>query len=484
MAARTTALAISAGLLLALSGCFDKDPPASPEPTSPVPPVPSVPSPNGTASLPVAALPPFVASLIDLERPGHEPVVAVAPDGTIFVHARGVRNGTAQPDTPHNNFLWRSRDAGETFERVGSAAMERDTPSEGTVAVLDSGRVLVAYSMMPDGSQDASGVVDRRVEIHASDDGGDTWRELSVIPLPSAHRTWLWPAGERVHLGAMSYNNVFHWESADGGASWDGPNRVHDYNTYNGRLVGNGDTLLWPWFTGMYEQAPGDADLPWVLDAHTSSDHRAWVPHPVGTVEGRATVFAGATVDANGTFYLTWATSTPQESTIWMASSPDGADWTLSVVDEGPGIRVIPWVASPAAGTVGLAWYQNDEASGDPLTATGAWYAQYARVTRADSAQPMVDVVRPVAQPILEGPLCLQAFSCGDVVRDGEVCFTPLPDPVGDCQDLDHLRNYDDYVGIEYRDGKAVMAFVTTQGHGLPTWEPGEPGHILVVRET
>jgi hypothetical protein len=464
--------------LLLLAGCS-----GTTEETSSTPPSTTTSSTREALVEPVEPLapPPYVAFLVDNATFGHEPTVVVTKNGTILVHARSVQHGVSQPDPDSRNVVWR-KPVGGNFTRVGTEEMEAIPASEGTIAVLESGRILAALSRM---TRDDEQTLHRAVDIHASDDDGITWRKLASLPLPSAHRTWLWPgAGDTVHLGVLTYHPTFHYLSNDGGATWGSPTRVYDYNTYNGRLVGHGSTLLWPWFTGVFEQVPGTVDrmAPWSIDAVVSKAGGQWVPHRIATLEGgRGSVFAGATVDAAGTFYVTWAQWHDSGSSVVVAHSTDGATWSTFKVADAPGLRVMPWIDSPATGHVNLVWYQNDGYSGDPLNATGPWYAQFAKVTNA-TGTPSILVERAIADPIQEGRLCIQAFTCGDVVRNGRVCFAQVAQLA--CHDLDDARYYDDYAGLTHdAQGRAVMGFVATMGFGLPPHTPGEPGHVIVVVE-
>ena len=160
--------------------------------------------------------------------------VALTADGTLYV--------------AHSEGACISTDGGRTW------ALERFTaPEGGHFRPLDDGTLITATMDMGEGATDP-------VTVSASRDGGQTWQPLAQFPVE-------WPGGYKqryAHWGlhrmpdqTLVYgmdirgctpdqdpehypdglSTLIHYQSRDGGATWDGPFKVIDWGAEGGLAV-------------------------------------------------------------------------------------------------------------------------------------------------------------------------------------------------------------------------------------------------------
>jgi hypothetical protein len=148
-----------------------------------------------------------------------------------------------------------------------------------------------------------------------------------------------------------------------------------------------------------------------------------------------------------------WAEWGGDESWFNLMTTRDGLAWSEPVrLLAGKGARVLPWIATPAAGEIGIAWYGADGAS-DPESGARDWFAYYAKVVEADGTSPRVQAQKVSDASLHRGVVCPR----------GPLC------PGGTRQLLD-------YTGIDYdAEGRARLAFAATVGHGLQSPRFGHP---------
>jgi photosystem II stability/assembly factor-like uncharacterized protein len=122
--------------------------------------------------------------------------------------------------------LWRSRDAGASWQRVGADILP---PKTRCARIVEAGGALTVY------------VGTEPIALYRSPDGGDTWEELADVRRIAAERGWRYPlasvephvrdvavhpADSRLLLLAMQVGGILR--SADGGTTWEhvGPDQL------------------------------------------------------------------------------------------------------------------------------------------------------------------------------------------------------------------------------------------------------------------
>lgn len=332
---------------------------------------------------------------ISKDRVGAEPMLDVAPDGTIFVTGTGP-GGDGLPEQT----VWRSKDDGQTWTDVSP-----------TIPTSTNGGLDNALAVGPDGSVYYFNAVGQTPQMFRSDDGGETWLPLPPpVPPAATHRTWIEPrAGGTVHfagLEAVPSNNVYYTRSEEKGAVWGPFGFVGPTPTMVSELAvapGGEDLYMVLEDTGVDEPAGA-----WTLAA-SHDGGLTWERRPMWTPETqRTTAFMPLTVDDAGTLYFLWAQETNGTSQLRYAYSTDQgesfSDPTL--LGDGQTSRTLAWMDVRAPGELGIVTYVADERA-HPEEVEGGWHVEYVFVDEADSGRPETYTTRLTSWPVHEGRLCL-----------------------------------------------------------------------------
>ena len=381
---------LAAIALVFLAGCLNKG--ANPAP-------PDTTTHSGLPFLPEVKLP--------ADGAGAEPNLAVLPDGTLFVAARGGR--TAETDPARGNaWLWRSQDHGATWERLRGPS-PTPTPA-GNATIFGEDDADVATS--PDGwvyfavSKVATSPANNLL-VEASPDGGATWKSTPFATsdgFTSIDRQWLvagadgfvalvyayYPeVGNNLQdiVGSVTGNSTMSIQailSHDHGKTWSDP--VHVIGPLHGREALHGKPVVLT--TG--ELAVPYVDAPWnhwndpaTLRVGLSSNHgQSWTSVEVAPIRQSigAMWATQVAVDATGHLYLVWNERFGDEIQLHLATSgDDGKSWTAPTLVVAEGLNIEPWVAARADGEVAVSWY-GTVARGDPqnVTAETPWFAMAA----------------------------------------------------------------------------------------------------------
>jgi len=185
--------------------------------------------------------------------------------------------------------------------------------------------------------------------------------------------------------------------------------------------------------------------------------------HPVylgGSGDGFIDGFNWLTIDRRGTLYVLGDGLHRGHHSAWLSYSKDqGAHWS-KLVDVGarPGANVYGAISAGAAGTLGMVSLHGTKT--DPNQAQ-SWYAEVARITRADSTHPAVRRARAVAKPIHTKDICMSGILCG------------VPG-FGDNRDLL------DYIWVAVSPGGRLFATVASDGPATG----GRKVDVVLIRQT
>lgn len=440
----------------ALSGCVGSDTADDLDgaPTDTVAPRPSITSPaivqDMDPALPRLEFDPAISVSTDVNM--HEPSIAVADDGTIWV--------TGYVDEP--GLLWRSTDGGATFEEVHTTDIpycnvDDDLPLAAAPASAAVGR----EGPQPEASHAGCGDVDIAVvgndtvywthhfsgeSVHASHDGGETWtpaiwasnevaqtdRQWLAADAADPMRAWLvFNSGRRGVTGEVGIGPMVVSRTTDGGQTWAQVGQLPESHCIPGPIAHaeTDDTL---YVGGCSDDGPavavstdGGVRWNWILIAERSGE-------PVYGICYACGIFTSIDVDDAGTVYAVWADPSINETLdIWMAHSTDqGVTWSgPGRVNHVEGTHVLPFVAAGDDGHVAVAWY-GTRSKGDPNGIAATWYVHTAVTTDARAEDPSFTETVAWETPVKEdGPVCISGTGCSSEDRNLgdllEVAFGP-----------------------------------------------------------
>ena len=322
--------------------------------------------------------------LVDPAAPGGEPMLAVAPDGTLYLQAV-----SSPPDGAPISAAWRSDDGGATWQALAIPEGAAADSYDGAVAASPEGVVYLANTE------------NTRLRIWSSADKGDTWDELAIPAIAPAHRMWLAPSEGRLDVGIDTLGGPnFHFALDAAGPTLVAPN----YDV-GGSLARRADgLLLWP----RHEAAPFDRFVAYASD----DDGATWARTPMTRDEPpetfplgearRTSIWTATVFDANGTAYHLRSAA---GALLLSRSVDDGLTWSPEVAltreDEH---AILPWM-SAQLDVVGVA---RNGTAWSPLALRVEW--------PLDADAPMV--LRAALPGIVhEGELCTFGQACDPAAR-------------------------------------------------------------------
>lgn len=389
-----------------------------------------------------------------LEPPGNlvwEPSIYVDQADRVFVHAFVAH-------------LWRSLDGGQTFEAMGTPRCEVPLPacppyqttrdaglvsgSDGALQVDSQGRLHWAGL---GGSLDPPPAV----PYQYSDDGGVTWSDpLDVAVGHDTDRQWLmvgaddvvrivWrDSGERlvdpIRQAIEGQPQLLVVESRDRGATWSKPVQVLERQPIPG-----------PWAA---DRVSGALYLPVAEDGVSmlrSLDGGAkWSLQSIPDSGNLLFVIPWASVDANGTVYVVWATApdpmpmqtgvrlkTTEIPHVYLAYSKDnGSRWSEpSMISPPDRPALMPTLVAGRAGRVAVAWYEGSMDLPSEHTPQ-EWRVRVMEGVRVDTANPQFVSGFATPDPVLFGSICTQGSTCSDAERTRgdffEITLRPNGQPI------------------------------------------------------
>lgn len=371
---------------------------------------------------------------VSQEWPGAEPVLAMAPDGTLYLE--GIGRAASPPATVEGNVnkVWRSTDDGATWQDVTPPGLGQERSNDGFVAVAGDGTVY------------AANVFSLTFQVYRSDDQGETWQRLDVPNLPALmHRHWIVPVGDTVHvtlealppsfatfLGGVPpplaqtgnpNEGMWYLRSEDRGDTWTAPVQIDPVVNFAGQsaMVASADGQRL--YVGRYEE-PGRDPVEYTYDAGhfyllASEDGGAtWERREMFDLAGEtSTAVPGLALAEDGRLSFVFTQPVGNASRLHLAGSADeGATWsTPREVPLPPGTHAMPWAVARGNGTLGVMWYAADE-PGPARALDEPWFVDFAWVTDAAGEAPQVRAARVTPEPVHQGNICAKGPAC----RQGE----------------------------------------------------------------
>ncbi len=361
--------------------------------------------------------------------PGAEPVVAVAPDGTLYYE--GIGAARTEAGNRNMNLVWRSSDDGATWVEVTPPGPGRESTNDGFLAVG------------PDGAVYAANVFGLTFQVFRSDDGGDTWLPLNVPRVPALmHRHWITAhPGGLVHitlealdpgaapvlvggptqeqLPATPNRGFYHFLSHDRGQTWSLPQRIDEAINYAGQsnMAASADgERLYVMRYSEHGRAPLDftyEDGEFYLLA-SEDGGTSWQRREALTLGGTmGSALTSVALDSDGLLSFVWSEAIGGNSRIVVASSADGGlTWTRHEPALGPGSQAMPFAASSAPGRLGIAWYEADRPglTGD---LDAEWWGRYAEIAGVGTALPTAAAIQATGI-VHAGSICVAGPACGE----------------------------------------------------------------------
>ncbi|HUR67640.1 MAG TPA: sialidase family protein [Candidatus Thermoplasmatota archaeon] len=351
-------------------------------------------------------------------QPGAEPVIAVAPDGTIYVEGIG-SNGQGNV-----NKLFRSDD-GRSWSDVTPPALGQERSNDGYLAVDDGGNVYV------------SNVFSLTLALYKSTDEGATWTRLNVPPVPALmHRHWLIPVNGTLHLTMEAFppsyapylargpplptdlsdreSGMWYTRSADGGATWEQPRQIDPIVNFAGQtnMVTSADGSRL--YVGRYQE---DGTPPtytyddghwYLLASDDAGDH--WERREMFDLTSEmSTAVPGLALADDGALWLAWSQQLGNSSIVHLAGSRDGGrTWSAPTTPVGTnGTHAMAWARGAPDGAVGLMWYQAD-VEGTASKVDASWSVHYAILDNGT----VTSSVRVTPTSVHEGNICAKGPAC------------------------------------------------------------------------
>jgi hypothetical protein len=379
----------------------------------------------GGAGASIAANGSMEFSLTTFSAAGGEPNVSISPDGrTVLV------DGLGSSTEPSN--LWRSTDGGRTFTRlhmhvpnVGGNDFDMRWIDDHTVVAVDLS-------------------IGQGIFVDRSTDGGLHWTQTEIFE-DQYDRPWLAVFHNHVYVVTKGFDGVpYCYVSTDGGRSFSPvpipiygsgvvpaeaggqqPTPVDAFVTNNNAYV---DHVASDPRTGQLyvvfgidsvqtysQQNPiGVPDRLYVARLVNGPAGQQFDVHPVylgGSGDWFIDGFNWLTIDRAGTLYVLGNGLHDGHQSAWLAYSKDhGVHWSRLVdLAKGPGADVYGAIAAGAPGTLGFVYLHGTKANPNVVQ---DWYAETARVSRADTAYPLVQRSRPIAKPIHTKDICMSGIAC------------------------------------------------------------------------
>lgn len=375
---------------------------------------------NGTATEPVDVVegnatlapptPSFRDPVVVAKQVGAEPMLDVAPDGTIFLTGTGAERKPVGPAfaTGPAQSIWRSADDGATWTDVTPPLPTANgTGVDNAIAVGGDGTVYYANA--------AGGVL----ELLRSTDQGETWLPTASLRFPAPmHRTWLAPRGQsevNLLVEGLDSHNWYH-RSEDSGRTWTPPAPVNRRATTFGSdlAVARSSGTLYR-ATLAFDLNPAVEETHWHL--HRSADGGAtWEIVRMFPMEHELTgSWQSLEVGPNGTLYMAWSAAWDGRSLVTYAYSTDGGDsWSdpRPLAPANGTTQALPWLDVRAEGEVGAVWYEADAAK-LPLEVDAGWNVTYALVDGADTPNATAYRTRVTDEAVHHGNICGEGPRCG-----------------------------------------------------------------------
>lgn len=359
---------------------------------------------------------------VSLEWPGAEPVIASAPDGTLYVEGVG---GTGDGNV---NKVWRSSDVGATWTDITPAGPGQERSNDGFVAVASDGTVY------------AANVFSLTFQVYRSEDEGRTWTKLAMPPVPPLmHRHWILPSGDStLHVAVEALPPSFapylaglpppeaealdgqagmwYYRSDDRGETWSAPVQIDPIVNFAGQsnmvVSADGQRL----YVARYVEPAAPTsytydDGRWYLLA--SEDGGAtWERREMFDLTSEmSTAVPSLAIDAANALHFAWSQQVGEVSRVMLSGSTDGGrTWSPPFAPTTNGTHAMAWIVPRGEG-LGLMWYEA-EAQGTASQVDSMWRIRYAEVDDPLGAAPIVRDVLVTPESVHDGNICAKGPAC------------------------------------------------------------------------
>lgn len=330
---------------------------------------------QSTSSLP-SLVPAFLDRIVKVGDDGNEPVIRVAPDGTIYVAAL--------------QYLYVSHDNGTSFKPADFKGALPMYASDSALAVAPDSHAYIAFDW-PYAGQTA---------VCNSRDDGKTWACADIAVPGATDRMWLVaPTTKDVYLiTGQTLDRPTFAVSHDAGASF-------SITSFDAQQQVQGADLAWDPVQKLVVEAASDPDGPgWGV--------RSWKSD--GTFVGFAPMKIASSeptlaVDAAGTWWATACMDTTKDCKLAAARSTDaGKSWVLTPMPTKAKQHLLPFIVAGAADRVAMGWY---EANGTtPDDAANEWRVIAAQTSNAASWT----ATTLTKDPVHKGAMCSSASCLGE----------------------------------------------------------------------
>jgi len=352
-------------------------------------------------SLPAPAKLDAVAEPVTVGTSGNEPLMAVAPDGTLYITAL--------------HFLYRSTDGGRSWTLLpGPELLATVLASDSAISFDPAGRVYFTFDYPYAGT----------TAVCTSDDRGDTWLCNPAVVPGGTDRMWVTsPAVDAAYVVSNLglYETAF-LHSSDGGLTW--------------VVTKFADGMLQPQ-TGPLLQKPGSAEVlqpvnmsPFSFYAYLPGDAAAVLSDVRATPLTRPYALPSAAFDGAGVLYTA---SENERGDVVVARSPDEArTWTVlpPIPDTRKGTAIFSWLAAGAPGHVGVIYYHTPGNVDAGNAAGSEWSVYWAETFSADADEPEWTVTL-LEERVHKGNICI-AVSCSGSDRFAGDFISAAIGPDGD----------------------------------------------------
>lgn len=355
---------------------------------------------------------------VDGERWSGEPSILALADGTLLITGAGgmtryAENPLDAPGNAGQSYIWRSEDAGATWQFV---ALDLPEPIrqvlpyrnailgvEGDLAEDESGRAyFVDLTMLATNG------------LAVSEDSGKTWTasQNPLIGVPLADRPWLAAFGD-----GQVYVKYLHLQLGQRVARSEDAGRTFVEDV--GIPCGSAGPLVADVASRTVLTACADTEE--LVVFRTGEGAMSWerlVVAPLGGESGAAADFPVVAVARPGQYVAAWREASAKYAngtTIRLSATHDsGKSWSAPL-DASPlaHTRVFPWVDADAAGRIAVVWY-GTETLGDPNEVDAAWHPMLATysIAEASNALSRTSVVRLVQGSVHDGSICTAGLAC------------------------------------------------------------------------
>lgn len=344
-----------------------------------------------------------------------EPIVDVAPEGTVYVTARAVD----PPGDLRQSLLWVSQDEGASFQRIPWADAETGVSNlpvgfEGDLGVDAGGSVYFVDT------------TNAGTTVSRSADGGDTWelRSANAFLVPGGDRPWVQAGPEGLVVvawdDALSFGGLTRpvvAVSTDGGLTFPVQTGIVPCASFPGVADPGLDGYYADYQNGDLALAPdGTIYLSVNCESHGVEVHRSTdggATFEAFTVHERAGIppdFVPVATDEAGNVYVTWPQHGENSSQIYYAASTDeGETWGDPVrVSVHGGASLLPWIEAREDGRLAVAYYGAPSHAGLPwkVGEDASWFPFATEVRHATADAPELFHTRMTDAAVADGPEC------------------------------------------------------------------------------